>query len=112
LGARHHLSINGVERSPSLHELANTMERHRRRLKLVEDLDGLSMCTRAVRELQKTVKDQTRTNGQKVQTTAAPPATTEQTPAMEPIEYINLEDGNETEEDILVRQVALSPPVK
>jgi hypothetical protein len=31
---------------------------------------------------------------------------------MEQIEYINMEDGNETEEDILGRQVALSPPVK
>ena len=66
-------------------------------------MDGLSMCTRAVRELQKTVKEKTRTKGQNVQTTAAPPATMEETPAMEPIEYINIEDGNETEEDILER---------
>jgi hypothetical protein len=87
------------------------MERHRKRLKLVEDLDGLSMCTRAVRELQKTVKEKTRTNGQNVQTTADPPSTIGETPAMEPIEYINMEDENETEEDILDRQVALSPPV-
>jgi hypothetical protein len=49
LGERHQLSINGAERSPSLHELANTVERHRKRLKLVEDMEGLSKCARTVR---------------------------------------------------------------
>jgi hypothetical protein len=49
LGERHQLSLNGAERSPSLHELANTVERHRKRLKLIEDVEGLSKCARVIR---------------------------------------------------------------
>ncbi len=42
-------------------------------------------------------------NRQIVPTPAAPPPIIVETPAMEPIEYFNMEDDNETEEDILER---------
>ena len=42
-------------------------------------------------------------NRQIVPTPTAPPPKIAETPAMEPIEYYNMEDDNETEEDILER---------
>jgi hypothetical protein len=42
---------------------------------------------------------------------AAPPPEQVEIPEMEPVVYINMEEDNESEEDILERQVALSPPV-
>ena len=49
LGERHKASITGAEGPTTLHELTNSVERHRKRLKLLEDVDGLSKLARVVK---------------------------------------------------------------
>jgi hypothetical protein len=51
------------------------------------------------------------TNRQIVHTPATQPPKNVKLPEMEPVVYINMEEENESEEDILERQVALNPPV-
>ena len=56
LGAKHKASLNGDKeeqcRLPTVHQLNNYVEGTRKRLKLLEDMEGASMCAKFLQQIQ------------------------------------------------------------
>jgi hypothetical protein len=114
LGAKIKLDASGKTepcRIPTMHQLNNYVESTRKRLKLVEDMDGLSKCSQFLQQLQ--VNNVANKNV--VQNTRAAPTCimdSEDEDIVEGATAIPENDELETEEAILNRQVELTTPAK
>jgi hypothetical protein len=114
LGAKIKLDATGKTepcRIPTMHQLNNYVESTRKRLKLIEDMDGLSKCSQFLQQLQ--VNNVANKNV--MQNTRAAPTCimdSEDDDILEEAAAIPENDELETEEAILNRQVELTTPAK
>ena len=114
LGAKIKLDATGKTepcRIPTMHQLNNYVESTRKRLKLIEDIDGVSKCSQFLQQLQ--VNNVAKNNV--VQNTRAASTCimdSEDEDNLEEAAAIPENDEMETEEAILDRQVELTTPAK
>ena len=103
LGAKHKASLNGDKedqcRLPTVHQINNYVEGTRKRLKLLEDMEGASVCAKFLQQIQ---VNKASTHEREATTTIAPMHPVTRSSGKTVLEMI-IEEANETEEDILER---------
>jgi hypothetical protein len=105
IGAKHKSSIHGdpKDRTPSVHSLFLSIEGFRKRLRSLEEMEGVTKCARFLQQLQVTT----------VQQRGAITPTVQVRPIPHPVPTQPLEtvvEDTETEDEILERQVELTKP--